>query len=48
MDVLTDRTHLSGLIKGEKRTEHRQNGLESQEVQNDGTRVRSIFLMACV
>ena len=48
MDVLTDRTHLSGLSNGEKRTEHRRNGLESKEVQNDGTRVQSIFLMACV
>ena len=48
MDVLTDQAHLSGFSNGEKRTEHRRNGLESKEVQNDGSRVRSTFLMARV
>ena len=48
MDVLTGRTHLLGLPNDEKQTEHRRNGLESKEVQNDGTRVRLIFLMTCV
>ena len=48
MNVLTDLTHLSGLLDGEKQTECGWNGLKSKEVQNGGICVRSTFLMACV
>ena len=48
MDVLTDRTHLSGLPDGEKRTKCGWNGLESKEVQNGGIYVWPTFLMVCV
>ena len=47
LDITIGRVHMSGLSNGRKQTEGGRNGLEGKKKFDDGTKVRSNFLVAC-